>query len=1361
MEIDMQVRNAALALAAALLCASTAQAQEFDFGEIGYSDGVVMQDGMDEGAQPGAEGEAPAKPGPRTQRLMAMTFDRRPSAILAAWSKREEEAKSGGAGEASSGEVKTGATFSAEDSFASVASALRTTGATSLRIVSVQGQPTQVVVTTPTSSSATLVPATGSTTVVSGSVAAVPLSSVQATGSAPAVAGSAPAAPAAATTGATGAAVAQPADEPTPEEAKAAEAAAAEAAAKAAEEAKKKAEEAKAIDAELKKFQRDVTLGDWAAVKSAMASWAKDEQKAAYDTLLRSLQEGPRQRPQVPQQGQQHLEKNQFSPADVLGLASAAPQAPSDTNLQHLGVILKQALDQGHQLSSFLAHVQARIDDAEFGVDRRRIARILVGAGQSEHIEAFLPTAEAAEKENDREGLNLIARFCLAKHVKDPRTTWLESAWQATQAVLAVDDLPAAVKNEAITRAVEIAPKIRAELGGAWLDESFTARPERGMEILAAIGSAASSALSTTPMDLDRREKLLELQSTATKALLRAAPELAKGWQPQLSLLAGNWLREALWTYATDNSTSLGPRMQRDVYGNFYYYDYDEEGGWNQRGMRAEPIKTGRVLESRPTDEWISFVESTLQPRLRMCYAQLYLKVGEPEDAFPYIEALAATDKVPAKSLVDEFLRVWAQKNNPNANQGRSNPYIYMYGFDQRSNSIPLTRSKQERALAELGKWIARLRALDVELDQKLVAGAFRAAHSQAEIYRLETLESVFGSVDSLKPATLAELVGTMRTNLVTIWRDPALQDDKKTKRKKADIEAEVLRGYALAHQTLDRALEKHPTSWELALVQAAIEHDENQFRYELKKDSSYSGRRSKSFETFAKAAQLYADALPSLEGGKESSAVFESWFYAALGASDLNKIDARTQLAAGEIPRIKAALEALPGGRTARHVEMFGNALTTRIGSCNPAVKSRYVRQGLAITGETKITRDLQALSAYYGDLVTEIQLRTSIEGPSDVGHSAPFGLRVDLRHTAEIERESGGFSKYLQNQNSQNYAYNYGRPLEDYRDKFDEAVRETLRERFDVLSVTFNEPDVRSKPDAQDGWRVTPYAYILLKPRGPEVDRIPPLKLDLDFLDTSGYCVLPIESTELLIDSKADKGPVRPYERLALVQTLDERQAKAGKLVLEVKATAEGLVPTFDELATLAPEGFVEASREEREVAITKFDEDGEGVLSERLWTITFTGREGLEQLPEEFTFAAPKVEVASTEHFRYVDADLAAVGPKVELQYDYGEKRSTWPWVVGGALAIGAAAFVALRGRKSDVETVSARSRIPDPLTPFSLLAFLREIEADTRLSPERQRELQAEIAAIERAYFGDGSEAQRPDLVAAARKWAPQA
>ena len=93
-----------------------------------------------------------------------------------------------------------------------------------------------------------------------------------------------------------------------------------------------------------------------------------------------------------------------------------------------------------------------------------------------------------------------------------------------------------------------------------------------------------------------------------------------------------------------------------------------------------------------------------------------------------------------------------------------------------------------------------------------------------------------------------------------------------------------------------------------------------------------------------------------------------------------------------------------------------------------------------------------------------------------------------MDLRHTREIERESGGFSKYLQNQNAQAFGFNYGRPTEDYRDKFEETAREALAESFEVLSVTFNAPDAGSVADVEYGWRVTPYAYVLLQPRGPQ---------------------------------------------------------------------------------------------------------------------------------------------------------------------------------------------------------------------------------------------------------------------------------
>jgi hypothetical protein len=1343
-ECRMEIRFAARALAAALVCGSLAQAQTIQLAELGYA-----EDGGDAGfaelqelqGDPSEdEPEAkPSKPGPRVQKLQQMNYDRRPSAILAAWAKvRESSLEPSG----DAGDVKTGQVFEPTDG-AVLAGSVSASGATitvisavpALPLVSVQGG---ALPATGTIALSTTMPATS--TAASGTpvgVATLAATSVAATAATP--------------------------NEPAPPSAEVDATAAEDDAERKAEQERQQAAAAKkAIDAELKTFAHNVTLGDWSAVKASLAGWQTDEQKAGYDRLLASLVEGPRERDRVPPQGQQHLEKNQISPADVLGLASACPAKPSDANLAALGQLLAQSLEQGHQLSSFLALVKARIDEPDFAVDRRRMARILVGAGKPEELEPFLPTLEEAEAKADREGLNLISRLCLARHAKDARTEWLERAWRATQAVLAVGEVSENAKSEAISRAVELAPKLRAELGGAWLDESFTARPERGMEILAAIGSTASKALSMAPMDADRRLRLLELQSTAARALLRAAPELATSWQPQLSLLAANWLREATWTYSADTSTSLGPQMRRDMYGNFFFYDDgNDEGGWNGRGNAPVAIKTAKVLDTRPSDAWMDFVEPTLRPRLAMAYAQLYLKVGEEADAFPYIEKLAATDPIPAKSLVDEFLRVWARKHNPNQNQGRSNPYVYMYGFDQRANAIPLTRSKQERALAELGQWVARMRALNVEVDQKLVASAFRAAHSQAEIYRLETLEQIFGAIDALAPETLAQLVGAMRTNLVGVWRDPALQKEKGTQRKQKDIEQEVLRGYALAQETLRRALEKHADAWQLWSVLAALEHDENQFRYEFQKDPQYSAKRTKAFESFARAAQLYAASLPSAEPSKDTAEVFETWFYAALGASDLNRIDAKTQLAQSEIARIKTALDALPADRIARHIEMFGNALTTRIGSCNPAVKSRYVRQGLAITGETKITRDLQQLASYYGDLVTEIQLRATVDGASEVGHKSPFGLAIDLRHTTEIERESGGFSKYLQNQNSQNYAWNYGRPLEDYRDKFEEAVRETLKERFDVLSVTFNQPEARSKPDAQEGWRVTPYAYVLLQPRGPEVDRIPPLKLDLDFLDTSGYCVLPIESRELLIDAKPEAVTTRPFERLALVQTLDERQAKTGKLVLEIKATAVGLVPTLDELVTLAPVGFDIASKEERPVSISKFDDDGVSVLSERLWTITFRGKEGLAKLPETFAFATPRVPTATSEHFRYVDADLAAVGPEVELEYDYGDERALWPWWVGGTLALGAFTWF-LRRSKPQTEARGPRARsIPEPLTPFSALGFLRDVHEDERLDAQRRAELAAEIAALERAYFGSSAPDARPDLANITRKWASTA
>ena len=81
---------------------------------------------------------------------------------------------------------------------------------------------------------------------------------------------------------------------------------------------------------------------------------------------------------------------------------------------------------------------------------------------------------------------------------------------------------------------------------------------------------------------------------------------------------------------------------------------------------------------------------------------------------------------------------------------------------------------------------------------------------------------------------------------------------------------------------------------------------------------------------------------------------------------------------------------------------------------------------------------------------------------------------------------------------------------------------VNIALEKHFEVVGVTFKSPEsMESLPMEQAGWRSTPFAYVLLKAKGAEVDRIAPLKIDMDFLDTSGYVVIPMESPAVVIDA------------------------------------------------------------------------------------------------------------------------------------------------------------------------------------------------------------------------------------------------
>ncbi len=1106
----------------------------------------------------------------------------------------------------------------------------------------------------------------------------------------------------------------------------------------------------KRLAREFEMLQRDVTLGRWHKVGEFLATFPEAVRKDAYEHFLRMLPNHP-QTPQD-QRVPQHLqEKNVFAFEDVLALAALSPGGFDKKQVPLLAPLVQRAIEVGNVLEELLRHLELEIGKPAEAqrLDRREAALLVSAIGQEVELGPFLPTFAEAEQANDREAFNLMARHAMALFAKEQRNVHLETAWRVTQAALAAGEVGEEEKAEALRRAIELAPKIREDLGPAWLAESFTTRPERGMEIIATIGGQVAKGFREQPQDTKYRANGLALQKTAVEALLEKAPALAEQWKPTLAVLASGWIVEAAYSYTNSKTDSLRPYMQRDAFGNIFWTDMRMGGGG-----QVQAVEPADLIAAQPGERWAALLDEALRPHFLTVSAQLLLKVDEGERAFPFIEQLAAINPRKARELADEFLRVWARKANPN--RGRTNSYMFMYGFEQRASGIPLTRSKQERNLAELASWVERLRKLPIGgVDQKLLSEAFATAHSAAEVPRLETIEKVFGDVAELDPVLLGELLQKMRTNLATIWRVPAVQEAEKTRRSQKEMLAEVARGYETATAVAQRALGRHGQHWALLAVTAAVLHDQNNFAKEQGRSSKFADQRLRAFEVFEAAAADYCKRAPGLRLDEEGIAAFDTWFYAALGACDLGAIDEETVVAKSQLPRIRGMLASLPEGSRQRHEGMFANALFTRMSAVKPQIKHRYLEAGFEIVGDHPQADEARKVFQYYQDLVRELRLEAVVDGPTEIG-TEPFGVRIDIVHTPEIERESGGFAKYAQNQNNQPYAYNYGRPLENYRDRFQEAVTASLEEHFEVLSVTFNSEGMASAPTDEPGWRRTPYAYLLMKARGPQVDRLPPVKIDFDFLDTSGYTVLPIGSAPVVVDASRVADEPRPFGDLTITQILDERRADEGRIVLEIKAAAKGLVPALEDVLALDLPGFVVDKRDDQGASVVKFSEDQEGVLTERVWLLSLKpAQEGA--TPGNFRFGRPLSDEWKAVYQRYDDADLATVAPEIALDIARSTAIPTTFWVLFGvALLFYFAWFFGSKPGGRGAAASADALQMPTSVTPFSVLHLLQQVRDRAPLDAAAKAQLAETMTRIERSHFGRAPDPSL-DLHAVARDW----
>ena len=381
----------------------------------------------------------------------------------------------------------------------------------------------------------------------------------------------------------------------------------------------------------IQQLQRDVTRGNWSGVGEFLGRFKGPEARDAYLHILTTLAQAgpqgraaPRSAPAAPGPapmqaggGGPATESGILLVADLLALADLSPSAIDDEVLTRLGGLLSTTLANG----AVLATVLGKLDQGSAklgGTDpekRMLAARLLHRAGQAAESGRFLPTLDQARSARDPAALNLLATHFEARHARDSRMEWLENAWLTTQDVLTLTDAPRPARDEAMVRAIGIAPRLRADLGRKWLEESFSRQPERGVIVLTTIGSAAINGRRN--FDAESRRRVLELQKRAVDALVGAVPQRLADWSQPLTLLALNWLHEAKWSQQRDSSTQRGPMMQYDQFGNVFFMHDDMMRQQQMMGGNREPqaIPSGQVLDAAPGPEWLDAVDPRFASR--------------------------------------------------------------------------------------------------------------------------------------------------------------------------------------------------------------------------------------------------------------------------------------------------------------------------------------------------------------------------------------------------------------------------------------------------------------------------------------------------------------------------------------------------------------------------------------------------------------------------------------------------------------------------------------------------------------------------------------------------------------------------
>lgn len=1058
--------------------------------------------------------------------------------------------------------------------------------------------------------------------------------------------------------------------------------------------------------------------------------------------------------------------KSVLLPMEVVRLADASPVELDDKQTSALGRLLLLAMqgsESNAELMLLLTKGTARLGGTD--PDRRKAAaRILAAAEQWADARSIgLPDKDI------RPGVVLAP----LPEAAPPESTWLQNL-----DILRNTDLDEAARSAALDGLYEAMLHATPTELAKNLNELFKDRKQQELtrSVVCLIGEKVAAA--GTQVDFRARAVNLEIQRSALEALSKTWSLDESPWQTIANLYANHWHNEAQYTLKTF------PTWQKSTAREKYPH-----------------VPLAETIASVPQDAWLKAVTPQLSAMIKVSAVRLILLSEDIDRAVPYISELVRHDSAGAAKLANSYLEVWARRHDPNL----SADLLKQYKTD--SQTIVLTRSEQEAVLRSLGRL---LRGLDAPtrklLDEAQLIRAFDVCHSRAEVYTRQNIVEVFGPLEELSPSLLLTLFERTRLKLASQWRDLSIQRDAATKRTAADVFELVNDGYAEASRVGDQWLAAHPDDWRMNCTAGSLLSDWSEFAYfqavasedTTHRFATYLERSEEALARFRASAAAYGALVPKLKRGQFELLPYKAWFYGLLGITHDSGVNLRKGVTSESLAEIRQAMTSLPGGAANVHLEMFSTMVAENVSEKRiaPEMKYRYLSSAVSITGRRETVYPAEEKIQYYDSLLKEVRLQTRIDGSPRINAQGHFGVFVSLVHTADVARESGGFSKYLMNEVQRTVSGKTVTEKPLYRDRFEEALRVAIGDFFEIRSIVFADPnggarplasgqqpanllmkddktpakDVSQTPLADAVWQETPLAYLFLEVKDPTVDRVPALEIDLDFFDREGKVVIPVPSNPLQIEIAADAPARRPATDIAVTQIVDSRELADGRLSIDVIAAAHGLVPEIDELLKLTgytPKVLEVAKAEGPHVSRLHSGPDGLYAVSERTWTVHLDPTPLLRGAAGriEFTFPQPTSPEIQVIHRTYQDMDPVDAAATVTLlegdAVSQVARTNYWLWAAAGSLLVAVAAVILLLRNSTAVEGPAVPSfSLPNEVSPFSIVALLHRIQSSPTapLSEEQRQSLNGDIIAVERRAFArDADSFSAQDLEAIGRRW----